>query len=109
MSRSVVVTGGNRGIGLAIARAFAAGGSRVAVTYRSSPPDDLFGVECDVTSRESVDTAFDAVEKENGPVEVLVANAGITADQLVLRMSDEDFESVLQTNLTGAFRCARRA
>jgi 3-oxoacyl-[acyl-carrier protein] reductase len=108
--RSVLVTGGNRGIGLAIAQAFAAQGDKVTITYRSGePPAGLQGVRCDVTDRASVDAAFDAAEAANGPVEVLVANAGITRDQLVLRMSDEDFTDVLDTNLVGAFRCARRA
>lgn len=110
MSRSVLVTGGNRGIGLAIARAFAASGDKVAVTYRSGePPEGLFGVRCDVTDSASVDAAFDQVEAQQGPVEVLVANAGVTRDTLLLRMSDEDFASVLDTNLAGSFRVARRA
>ncbi|HEY6794981.1 MAG TPA: 3-oxoacyl-ACP reductase FabG [Kineosporiaceae bacterium] len=110
MGRSVLVTGGNRGIGLAIARALAADGDSVAVTYRSGqPPEGLFGVTCDVTDTASVDTAFTTVEASQGPVEVLVANAGITRDQLLLRLTDDDFASVLDTNLTGAFRCARRA
>jgi len=108
--RVVLVTGGSRGIGLACARAFEALGDRVAVTYNSKPgPDDLFGVRCDVTSSEDVEAAFAAVEDRFGPVEVLVANAGITADGLVLRMKDDAFTSVLDTNLTGAFRVARRA
>jgi 3-oxoacyl-[acyl-carrier protein] reductase len=111
----VLVTGGNRGIGLAIARAFAAAGDAVAVTSRSgSSPDELtelgvLTVRCDVTDTASVDAAFAEVEEAHGGVEVLVANAGITADTLVMRMSDEDFASVLDTNLTGAFRCVRRA
>jgi 3-oxoacyl-[acyl-carrier protein] reductase len=110
MGRSVLVTGGNRGIGLAIARALAADGDDVAITHRSGePPDGLFGVTCEVTDSGSVDEAFRSVEEHQGPVEVLVANAGITRDQLLLRMSDEDFETVLDTNLAGAFRCARRA
>ncbi|MDP9396785.1 MAG: 3-oxoacyl-ACP reductase FabG [Actinomycetota bacterium] len=110
MSRSVLVTGGNRGIGLAIARAFAEGGDAVAVTHRSGePPEGLYGVRCDITDTGQVEAAFGAVEAQQGPVEVLVANAGITRDQLVLRMPDEDFAAVLDTNLTGAFRCARRA
>ena len=110
MSRSVLVTGGNRGIGLAIARAFADAGDQVALTYRSGePPEALYGVRCDITDTAQVDAAFEAVEAQQGPVEVLVANAGITRDQLVLRMPDEDFAAVLDTNLTGAFRCARRA
>ena len=88
----VLVTGGNRGIGLAIARAFAANGDRVAVTHRGSgAPDGVFGVECDVTSGAEVDAAFSAVEAEFGPVEVLVSNAGITDDTLLMRMSEESF------------------
>ncbi|MEU4781156.1 beta-ketoacyl-ACP reductase [Micromonospora sp. NPDC023633] len=110
MARTVLVTGGNRGIGLAIAQAFATQGDRVAVTHRSGePPEGLFGVRCDVTDSDSVDAAFTAVEAELGPVEVLVANAGITDDTLLLRMSEEQFTRVLDTNLTGAFRCAKRA
>jgi len=110
MARSVLVTGGNRGIGLAIARALAADGDAVAVTHRTGePPQGLFGVICEVTDTASVDAAFSAVEAHQGPVEVLVANAGITRDQLLMRMSDDDFDAVLNTNLTGAFRCARRA
>jgi 3-oxoacyl-[acyl-carrier protein] reductase len=110
MSRSVLVTGGNRGIGLAIARAFAEAGDKVAVTYRSGePPEGLFGVRCDVTDVESVDRAFDEVETQQGPVEVLVANAGVTRDQLIMRMSEEDFTTVVDTNLGGAWRVARRA
>lgn len=110
MSRSVLVTGGNRGIGLATARAFAALGDQVAVTYRSGePPDGLLGVRCDVTATASVDAAFDEIEAAHGPVEVLVANAGITRDTLLMRMTDDDFEAVLDTNLVGAFRVARRA
>ena len=110
MSRSVLVTGGNRGIGLAIAKGFAAAGDKVAVTYRSGEvPEGLFGVKCDVTSAEDVERAFGEVEAQHGPVEVLVANAGITRDTLLLRMSDEDFEAVLDTNLVGSFRVAKRA
>ena len=109
--RNVLVTGGNRGIGLAIARAFLEGGDNVVVTHRSGqPPEGLQGVHCEVTDTASVDRAFaEAEEKLGGPVEVLVANAGITRDTLLMRMSDEDFEQVIDTNLTGAFRCARRA
>jgi 3-oxoacyl-[acyl-carrier protein] reductase len=104
------VTGGNRGIGLAIARAFAATGDQVAVTYRTSePPAGLFGVPCDVTDAEAVDAAFTAVEAEHGPVQVLVSNAGITDDTLLLRMSEESFSSVIDANLTGAYRVAKRA
>ena len=110
MSRSVLVTGGNRGIGLAIARTFAAAGDAVTITYRSGePPDGVAGVRCDVTDAASVDAAFAEVEQRQGPVEVLVANAGITKDTLVLRMSDDEFTSVLDTNLTGSFRVVKRA
>jgi 3-oxoacyl-[acyl-carrier protein] reductase len=108
--RSVLVTGGNRGIGLAIARAFAANGDNVAITHRGRDgPDGLFGVRCDVTSAEQVDAAFGAVEAEFGPVEVLVSNAGITDDTLLLRMSEDSFGRVLDANLTGAYRVAKRA
>ena len=107
--RSVLVTGGNRGIGLATARALAAQGHRVAVTYRSAPPDDLLGVRCDVTSVEDVDRAFTEVEAAHGPVEVLVSNAGVTDDGLLLRMSEQSFTDVLDTNLTAAYRVAKRA
>ncbi len=110
--RVVLVTGGNRGIGLATAVAFADAGYRVAITYRSSPPDNaerFLCVPCDVADSAQVDAAFDKIEAELGPVEILVANAGITRDGLVLRMSDDDFTDVVDTNLTGAFRCARRA
>lgn len=110
MSRSVLVTGGNRGIGLAIAKAFGRCGDKVAITYRSGEvPEGLFGVKCDVTSAEDVERAFVEVEAQQGPVEVLVANAGITRDTLLLRMSDEDFAAVLETNLVGSFRVAKRA
>ncbi|MBB0244763.1 3-oxoacyl-[acyl-carrier-protein] reductase [Streptomyces alkaliphilus] len=110
MSRSVLVTGGNRGIGLAIARAFAETGDSVAVTHRSGEaPEGLFGVRCDITDPEQVEQAYKQVEEEQGPVEVLVANAGITRDQLLLRMSEEDFSAVLETNLTGTFRVVKRA
>ncbi len=110
MGRSVLVTGGNRGIGLAIARSFAEQGDSVAVTHRGSgAPDGLFGVQCDVTDADAVDAAFDAIQEQQGPVEVLVANAGITRDTLLLRMSDDDWDAVVQTNLTGSFRVARRA
>ncbi|GAA2468288.1 beta-ketoacyl-ACP reductase [Winogradskya consettensis] len=110
MARTVLVTGGNRGIGLAIAQAFAKQGDRVAVTHRGSgAPEGLFGVECDITDNAAVDAAFTTVEKELGPVEVLVANAGITDDTLLLRMSEEQFTRVLDTNLTGSFRVAKRA
>ena len=110
MARTVLVTGGKRGIGLAIERAFVAQGDRVAITHRGSgAPEGMFGVQCDITDSAAVDAAFAAVEAELGPVEVLVANAGITDDTLLLRMSDEQFERVVDTNLTGAFRCAKRA
>jgi beta-ketoacyl ACP reductase len=108
--RTVLVTGGNRGIGLAIAKAFAANGDRVAITHRGSgAPEGLYGVECDVTSADQVDAAFSAVEKELGPVQVLVSNAGIADDTLLMRMSEESFERVVDANLTGAYRVARRA
>ena len=108
--RSVLVTGGNRGIGLAIAQAFLEAGDAVAVTHRSgNPPDGALGVRCEVTDPASVDEAFVQVEQTHGPVEVLVANAGVTRDQLLLRMTDDDFAEVLDTNLTGAFRFVRRA
>ena len=104
------MTGGNRGIGLAVARAFAANGDKVAVTHRgSAAPEGLFGVRCDVTDQAEVDAAFDAVEAEHGPVEVLISNAGITDDTLLLRMSEQSFERVIDTNLTGAYRVAKRA
>ena len=110
MSRSVLVTGGNRGIGLAIARAFAAQGDKVAITHRGKGvPDDLFGVECDVTDAGAVDRAFTAVEAEHGPVEVLVSNAGATDDTLLLRMSEEQFTSIVDANLAGPYRVAKRA
>ncbi len=115
MSRVVLVTGGNRGIGLAIAQAFVAAGDRVAITARSGElPEELAGtdvlvVRADVTDSASIDAAFDRVEADLGPVEVVVANAGITRDGLILRMSDDDIAAVLDTNLVGAIRVARRA
>ncbi len=110
MSRSVLVTGGNRGIGLAIARAFADQGDRVAITYRGSQvPEGLFGVRCDVTDSGQVDEAFAAVEAEHGRVEVLVSNAGVTDDGLLLRMGEEQFTRVVDANLSGAYRVAKRA
>ncbi|KAA2266441.1 beta-ketoacyl-ACP reductase [Solihabitans fulvus] len=110
MARSVLVTGGNRGIGLAIARAFADNGDKVAVTHRGSgAPDGLFGVRCDITDAAEIDAAFKEVEAEHGPVEVLISNAGITDDTLLLRMSEDQFTNVLDANLTGAYRVAKRA
>ena len=110
MARTVLVTGGNRGIGLAIAQAFVKQGDRVAITHRGSgAPEGMFGVQCDITDAEQVDAAFTAVEAELGPVEVLVANAGITDDTLLLRMSEDQFSRVVDTNLGGAFRVAKRA
>lgn len=110
MARSVLVTGGNRGIGLAIARAFAEQGDDVAVTHRGAEtPEGLLGVKCDVTDAAQVDAAFAEIEEKQGPVEVLVSNAGITDDTLLLRMTEEQFSRVLDANLTGAFRVAKRA
>jgi len=110
VSRSVLVTGGNRGIGLAIARRLAADGHKVAVTHRGSgAPDGLFGVECDVTDSAAVDRAFTEVEAHQCPVEVLVSNAGITADAFLIRMTEERFQKVIDANLTGAFRVVQRA
>ena len=109
-ARTVLVTGGNRGIGRAVAERLLADGHKVAVTHRGSgAPDGLFGVECDVTDPESVDAAFSAVEAEYGPVEVVVSNAGITDDTLLMRMKDEQFTRVVDANLAGAFRVAKRA
>jgi 3-oxoacyl-[acyl-carrier protein] reductase len=110
VGRSVLVTGGTRGIGLATAQAFAEAGDDVAVTYRSGePPEGFLGVRCDVTDPEQVEQAFAAIEEKQGPVEVLIANAGITRDTLLLRMSEDDWSDVIETNLTGAFRVAKRA
>jgi 3-oxoacyl-[acyl-carrier protein] reductase len=110
VARSVLVTGGNRGIGLAIARSLAEAGHRVAVTHRGSgAPEGLFGVQADVTDTEQIDAAFKQVEEHQGPVEILVANAGITDDTLLMRMSEEQFTRVVDTNLTGAYRVAKRA
>ena len=110
MSRVVLVTGGSRGIGLAVAQRFAAQGDKVAVTYHSSPPPDGFlAVKCDVTSAAEIDAAFAQVEKELGPVEVLVSNAGITKDKLLMTMGEDDFTAVVDTNLTAAYRVAKRA
>jgi len=109
-SRVVLVTGGNRGIGRAIAEAFVAAGHRVAVTARSGEgPAGTVTVRADVTDAESLDTAFSEIEAQLGPVEVLVANAGITKDTLLLRMTDDEFDAVVDTNLGGAFRVVKRA
>jgi 3-oxoacyl-[acyl-carrier protein] reductase len=108
--RTVLITGGNRGIGFSIAEEFVARGHRVAVTARSgSGPEGVLTVQADVTDTASLDQAFSVVEAELGPVEVVVANAGITRDTLLLRMSDDDFTDVIDTNLTGAFRTVKRA
>ncbi|NYI04065.1 3-oxoacyl-ACP reductase FabG [Allostreptomyces psammosilenae] len=108
MSRSVLVTGGNRGIGLVVARAFAEAGDKVAVTYRTGePPEGLLGVRCDVTDPVAAQRAVAEVEAQFGPVAVLVANSGTTRDALAPVMREEDFEDVIQTNLVGAFRMAR--
>lgn len=110
MGRSVMVTGGNRGIGLAVATALAADGDRVAVTHRdTAPPDGLLGVRAEMTDTQSVDAAFKEAEAAHGPVEVLVVNAGITRDTLILRMDEQDFTHVVDVNLHGAFRTVRRA
>ena len=107
--RTVLVTGGNRGIGFAIAEEFVASGYRVAVTARSGAgPEGSLTVRADVTDSESLDTAIAQVEAELGPIEVLVANAGITKDTLLMRMSDEEFDSVVNTNLNGVFRVLKR-
>ena len=108
--RSVLITGGNRGIGRSIAEEFLRRGDRVAVTSRSGEggPEGALTVAADVTDGESLDAAIRTAEAEHGPIQVLVANAGITDDQLLLRMSDESFETVLDTNLTGAFRTTKR-
>src|SRR5690606_31952231 len=110
-ARVALVTGANRGIGLAIARRFARDGLQVAGTYRKEHPedDDILWVQCDVTDSASVDAAFDLVEERLGPVDIVVANAGIARDGLVVRMSDDDFATVIDTNLAGAFRVSRRA
>jgi 3-oxoacyl-[acyl-carrier protein] reductase len=105
----VLVTGGTRGIGLACAHAFAAQGDRVAVTHRSQPVEGFCSVPCDVTDPAQVESAFAAVEDQLGPVEVLVANAGTTRDGLLLRMSEEAFAGVIDTNLTGVYRVVKRA
>jgi 3-oxoacyl-[acyl-carrier protein] reductase len=111
VTRSILITGGSRGIGHAAALAFHAHGDRVAVTYRTKPPaeEHLFAVHCDVTDTASVDTAFTAVEDHQGPVDVVVANAGITHDTLLIRMPEDAFVDVVDTNLVGAYRVAHRA
>jgi 3-oxoacyl-[acyl-carrier protein] reductase len=112
VGRSVLVTGGNRGIGLAIAKAFAAQGDQVAVTHRSPVeglPGELLPVQCDVTDAAAVDAAFTEIEDKHGPVQVLVSNAGITDDGLLMRMSEESFTRVVDANLTAAYRVAKRA
>ena len=110
MSRVVLITGGAKGIGLACARHFAGLGDKVAITYNNTPPPgDFFAIKCDVTSQIDVDAAFTAVEEKFGAVQVLVSNAGITRDLLLLRMSEDDFTSVVDTNLTGAYRVCKRA
>jgi 3-oxoacyl-[acyl-carrier protein] reductase len=109
-ARSVLVTGGNRGIGRAVAEAFLAAGDKVAVTTRSGgAPDGALDVRCDITDPDQVEAAFAEIEAAHGPVEVLVANAGITKDTLLLRMSEADWAGVLDTNLTGSYRLAKRA
>lgn len=106
----MLVTGGSKGIGRAMAEQFRDAGYRVAATYRTGGvPDGVFGVICDITDQGQVDQAFDAIEAELGPVEILVANAGVTKDTLLMRMSDDDWDAVIDTNLTGTFRVVRRA
>jgi len=110
MSRVVLVTGGSRGIGLATARRFSSLGDKVAVTYNSTPPPDGFlAVKCDVRSSADVEAAFDRIESELGPVEILVSNAGVTRDGLILKMGEDAFTDVIDANLTAAFRVAKRA
>ncbi len=110
MSRVVLITGGSKGIGLACAQHFASLGDNVAITYNSTKPsDEFFSVKCDVTSQADVDLAFAAVEEQFGTVQVLVSNAGITKDLLLLRMTENDFVSVIDANLTGAYRVCKRA
>ncbi|TWF97251.1 3-oxoacyl-[acyl-carrier-protein] reductase [Kitasatospora viridis] len=115
MSRSVLVTGGNRGIGLAIAQAFAEAGDKVAITSRSGEvPEalakyDVLAVRCDINDGAQVDAAFTEIEAQHGAPEIVVANAGITKDTLMLRMTEADFSSVIDTNLTGTFRVVKRA
>ncbi len=109
--RVVLVTGGSRGIGLACARAFDALGDRVAVTYKEKPPadDSLFAIRCDQTTPDEVEACFTAIEERWGPVEILVANAGIARDRLVLRLNEDDWQAVVDTNLGGTYRVAKRA
>src|ERR1700683_207634 len=107
--RVVLVTGGNRGIGLAIAKAFADAGDQVAVTHRTDPVAGFLSVRCDVTSGEEVDGAFATGERELGPVAILVPNAGATPDGLLLSMKDDAWSAVIDANLTGAYRVAKRA
>ncbi|RDI45253.1 SDR family oxidoreductase [Nocardia mexicana] len=108
MTRSVLVTGGNRGIGLAIARALAADGDKVAITYRSGePPPDLFAVRCDVSSTESVADAVDEVRAQQGAIQVMISNAGTVNDKLLLRMSEDEFLGVVDVNLLGAVRMTK--
>ncbi len=108
--RTVVVTGASRGIGRAIAERFVAAGDRVASIHRGGTCENgIFGIDADITDTAAVDDAFARIEAEFGPVGVLVANAGIVRDQLLMRMTDEDFDAVLDVNLTGTFRCVRRA
>jgi len=110
VSRSVLVTGGNRGIGRAIAQSFSDAGDNVAITYRSGePPAGFLAVKCDITDPDAVEAAFTEIEAAQGPVEVLVANAGVTRDTLLLRMSEDDWATVIETNLTGTFRTVKRA
>jgi len=112
VSRSVLVTGGNKGIGLAVAQALAADGDKVAVTYHTSPPppdETLLALRCDVTDEAAVDSLFKQVKEKHGPVEVLVACAGITRDRLLMRMDSADWRAVLETNLSGAFHAAKLA
>lgn len=112
MSRVVLITGGNRGIGLACAQAMRDAGYKVAITYRSDPPspsEGFFCVQCDVTDNDQVDAAFRKIEDEFGDVEILVSNAGMTIDKLAVRLTDEDFTAVLDANLVGGFRVAKRA
>ena len=110
VSRVVLITGGSRGIGLACAQHFASLGDKVAITYNSTKPTaDFFAIKCDVTSQVEVDAAFVAVEEKFGAVQVLVSNAGVTKDLLLLRMSESDFSSVIDANLTGAYRVCKRA